>query len=78
MDRLNVKFRECIRARGIDWKANVCKATKRGMRSVERWAEEGHSIPETLRYDVARTIVDTHEEALVLAQEPQTAKGMAS
>jgi len=78
MDRLNAKFREYIRARGIDGKADVCKATKRGMRTVERWAEVENSIPETLRYDVAVTIGCTHEEALELAQEGCPSQGKAS
>lgn len=78
MSRLGKKLREYIRTRGIDGKADLCKRTKRGMRTVERWAEEGN-IPEALQLDVAlQCCAENQEEALALIQRLPEAKGKAS
>lgn len=72
MSRLVTKLRDYIRVYGIDGKANLCKRTKRGMRTVERWAEKD-CVPPALAYDVALACGCTELEASELARElPET------
>jgi hypothetical protein len=73
MNRLIDKMNEYVTVNGMSGKADLCKATNRGMRSVERWLA-GQVVPSTqLRYIVAVTIGCTHKEALSMAEEPAEA-----
>lgn len=69
MSRLLKKLNEYVTVNGMAGKADLCKATNRGMRSVERWLT-GEIIPSAqVKYQLARQCGCTHEEALELANE---------
>lgn len=78
MSRLLKKMNEYVTVNGMAGKARLSEATNRSVRSVETWLT-GKSVPSAqIRYQLAVACGCTHEEALELAQEPQTAKGKAS
>jgi len=76
MSRLAQKLRDYLGTHGIDGFANVMRATKRGMRTVERWAEND-SVPPALAYDVALACGCTKKEASEMTRELSAARESA-
>lgn len=68
MSRLVRRMKEHIDTYGVSAKADISKATGRGMRTVERWVAK-EFIPPALRGSVALACGCTPQEALELAQE---------
>ena len=70
MSRLLKKLNEYVTQHGNVGKAELCKATNRGMRVVERWIS-GQVIPRRqTRHQIAIVCGCSPEEAMELAQEP--------
>jgi hypothetical protein len=70
MSRLLEEMRDYVVMNGMSGKADLCKATNRGMRSVELWLSGDFHPSDQVRYQVALVVRKGNEqEALQLAKE---------